>query len=135
MTTLQEKFLAYVMCDFTPRHPRELPIVKWASFNRLLQLFQPHAPMEVWLLGPSNLKQLITHWYKRHPAFLGLKQDAWVKRLVSKGPLATRFCFEYTPRMGRHQQWTQHQEIQQPQQPQPQPPPLASTPSPPPPLC
>ena len=45
MTTLQEKFLAYVMCDFTPRHPRELPIVKWASFNRLLQLFQPHAPI------------------------------------------------------------------------------------------
>jgi len=40
---LKQRFVELVMCDFTPRHPSELPASRWVSFDRLYQLFQPHA--------------------------------------------------------------------------------------------
>ena len=27
---------------------------------------------QVWLMGPNNLKQLVTKWFKNHPTFAGL---------------------------------------------------------------
>merc|ERR1712008_421414 len=84
-STLQEKFEKLVMCDY----------------KQLLRLFEPHA--EVRQLGPGNLKQLITAWYKGHPAFAGLEVNKWCKKLTDNDPLVPprsqvyKFSFEYTP--------------------------------------
>ena len=57
--------------------------------------------MDVWLMGPGNLKQMITKWYKTHSAFAG--SVVWCKRLQTKDPqdgpgkFCYKFCFEYTP--------------------------------------
>lgn len=56
---LKRKFDAFVMCNYTPRHPSKLPIRRWVSLDQLYHLIWPHAPMDVWLKGPGNLKQLI----------------------------------------------------------------------------
>ena len=97
------------MCDFTPRHPDDLPESQWVSYDRLYQLFQPHAPLDVWQKGPGNLKQLITEWYQGDPAFTGLAPSAWCKRLVTRNEpqhgqgrggrktYYTCFSFEYRP--------------------------------------
>ena len=105
---LKQRFEALVMCDFTPRHPSDLPQSQWVSYQRLFRLFQPLAPCEVWQKGPGNLKKLITEWYKGNPAFTGLALDTWCKRVASTDPqdhsgsvtssYIYKFCFEYTPR-------------------------------------
>ena len=107
--TLQRKFETFVMCDFTPRHPGELPESQWVSYDRLYQLIQPHAPLDVWQKGPGNLKQLITEWYQGDPTFAGLAPSAWCKRLVTRNEpqhgqgrggrktYYTCFSFEYRP--------------------------------------
>ena len=82
--TLKQKFETFVMRDFTPRHPGELPESQWVSYDRLYQLFQPHAPLDVWQKGPGNLKQLITEWYQGDPTFAGLAPSAWCKRRVTR---------------------------------------------------
>ena len=103
-STLQERFVMLVMRDFTPRRPSELPMAQWASYKLLFHMLQPHAaPSEARHVGPANLKQLITEWYKDHPAFAGLPSSAWCKKLTDKDPQARprsqvyKFCFEYTP--------------------------------------
>ena len=73
----------------------------------LFDLMQPHAPMKVWAMGPGNLKQLITQWFQKHPAFFGLPPSAWCKRLKEADPDSPpghevnrhifKFCFECTP--------------------------------------
>ena len=107
--TLKQKFEALVMSDFTPRHPDDLPQSQWVSYDTLYQLFQPHAPLDVWQKGPGNLKQLITEWYQGDPAFTGLAPSAWCKRLVTRNEpqhgqgrggrktYYTCFSFEYRP--------------------------------------
>ena len=89
------------MCAFTPRRPSELKVSRWVSINVLFRLFQPLAPGEVWLMGPGNLKQLITKWYEGHPAFAGLDVKQWCKRLSNNetqgGAYVYKFCFEHTP--------------------------------------
>ena len=103
---LKKKFETLVMCDFTPRRPSELQTSRWVNFKTLFRLFQPHAPAEVWLLGPGNLKQLITKWYKDHPAFAGLDVNKWCKRQRNNntqdgpGSYVFKFCFECTPNAG-----------------------------------
>ena len=82
--TLKQKFETFVMCDFTLRHPNDLPESQWVSYDRLYQLFQPHAPLDVWQKGPGNLKKLITEWYQGDPAFTGLAPSAWCKRRVTR---------------------------------------------------
>jgi len=91
------------MCAFTPRRPSELKVSRWVSINVLFRLFQPLAPGEVWLMGPGNLKQLITKWYNDHPAFKCLTVNEWCKRLTSnkrdgpgQGSYTLKFCFERT---------------------------------------
>ena len=108
-TTLKEKFETFVLCDFMPRHPHDLPESQWVSYDRLYQLFQPHAPLHVWRKGPGNLKQLIMQWYQGDPAFAGLAPSAWCKRLVTRNEpqhgqsrggrktYYTCFSFEYRP--------------------------------------
>ena len=105
--TLQDEFGMHVMCNFTPKHPSELPKSKWVSYRRLLYLFQPHAPTEVWQHGPGNLKQLLTDWFKDHPVFVGLEVSDWCKLLKDKdaspgsSSLVSKFSFEYTPNRKR----------------------------------
>eukprot|EP00964_Phaeocystis_antarctica_P005420 scaffold2960_cov61-Phaeocystis_antarctica.AAC.4 len=98
-SALQQRFDALVMCDFTPRSPSELPRPQWVSFPQLFHLFKPHAPGEVWPLGPGNLKQLIVAWYKSHPTFAGLEVDRWCTRFEAPPGtgLTFKFCFEHTP--------------------------------------
>ena len=108
-TTLKQKFEAFVMRDFTPRHPDDLPLSQWASYDTLYQLFHPHAPLDVWQKGPGNLKQLIIEWYQGDPTFSGLAPSAWCKRLVTRNEpqhgqgrggrktYYTCFSFEYRP--------------------------------------
>ena len=79
---LKQKFVELVMCDFTPRHPSELPASRWVSFDRLYQLFQPHAAVSQ--RGPGNLRLRIIEWYKDDPAFIGLDPREWCKRVTSK---------------------------------------------------
>ena len=101
--SLQEKFVMHVMCDFTPRPPADLPKSRWISYKRLVFLFQPFAPTEVWQHGPGNLKQLVTAWYMEHPAFAGLQPTDWCKLLKDKdaqpgsSSMVSKFSFEYTP--------------------------------------
>ena len=74
---------------------------RWVSFNTLYRLFKPHNREDVWLMGPGNLKQLITKWYKDHPAFAGLDVKQWCKRLSNNetkgGGYVYKFSFEHTP--------------------------------------
>ena len=88
------------MCNFTPRRPRELSTSRWVSFNTLYRLFKPHNREDVWLMGPGNLKQLITKWYKDHPAFAGLAVEQWCRRFTRDEARAGnvtvfKFCFEH----------------------------------------
>ena len=97
-SVLKNKFATLVMCDYTPRNPDELPTSRWVSYQRLFHLFQPHAPTDVWLMGPGNLKQLIIEWHKTHPAFAGVEVSVWCKRLPQDNSVVYKFCFEYTPK-------------------------------------
>ena len=108
-SALRQKFDELVMCDFTPRHPTDLPTSQWVSYPRLASLFQPPTPFEVWHKGPGNLRQLIVEWYKDDPTFAGLAENAWCKRMKINDPQehpgsgtssrhVYKFCFEYTPR-------------------------------------
>ena len=109
-SALRQKFDELVMCDFTPRHPRDLPTSQWVSYPWLARLFEPHAPDEVWHKGPGNLRQLIIEWYKDDSTFAGLAPNAWCKRVKSTNDPQEhpesgtsrihvyKFCFEYTPR-------------------------------------
>ena len=98
-SALQHRFQTLVMCNFTPRRPRELPTSRWVSLNTLYRLFEPHNRGEVWLMGPGNLKQLITKWYKDHPAFAGLAVEQWCRRFTRDearaGVTVFKFCFEH----------------------------------------
>ena len=128
-SSLREIFIKHVMCDFTPRPPKEFPTSRWATLEQLVLQLEPYAPEEVARIGPQNLRQLITEWYKGHPAFAGLAYSAWGKRLKDMHPLAhprsltykvrswplphvalsthvralcsaPQFCFEHTPGRG-----------------------------------
>ena len=103
LSDLQEKFVTHVMCDYTPRPPRLLPMKQWVSHERLIRQLQPHAPAKVAQLGNVRLKQLITDWFTNDPAFVGLPFSAWCKLLKDKDPQdgprrqIHKFSFEYTP--------------------------------------
>ena len=104
LSSLQEVFTVHVMCDFTPRVPKELSTSKWTTLEQLFIRLQQHAPTETTMLDRINIRQLITEWFKDHPAFAGLPYSAWCKRLKDNSPqaharsLTYKFCFEYTPR-------------------------------------
>lgn len=87
-SSLREIFIKHVMCDFTPRPPKEFPTSQWATLEQLVLQLEPYAREEVARIGPQNLRQLITEWYKGHPAFAGLAYSAWGKRLKDMHPLA-----------------------------------------------
>ena len=105
--SLKAIFVNCVMCDYTPRNPRQLPSSRWTSLQELVSKLEKHAPVEVRNLGHQNLRQIITEWYKDHPKFRELPFSAWGKRLKDKTPgahprsLSFKFCFEHTPEGGR----------------------------------
>ena len=82
--TLQERFVKYVMCGFTPQRPYELPMSDWVSCDELIGLLRPYAPAEVRDLSSETLRQLIMEWYKDDPAFADQPFYAWCKRLKDK---------------------------------------------------
>ena len=98
--------LNYIFAQlFTPKHPGNLPRTQWVSYTRMLLAVQPLAPARVYKQGPGNLKQLVVQWCRRHPAFAGLAQSAWCKRLPDHDqqalpgrsqPTVYKFCFEFT---------------------------------------
>lgn len=106
---LKQKFDELVMCDYTPRNPKGFHPSKWVGYDRLYQLFRPHAPSSIWQTGPGNLKQQIIEWYEDDPRFTGLAPSAWCKLLVTRnepqhrqgrgGPkrYCTCFSFGYRP--------------------------------------
>ena len=104
-SALQQKFAALVMCNFTPMPPSVLPKSQWVSYQHLFRLFEPHVPtMDVWMMGPGNLKQMIIKWFECHPAFAGLEASAWCKRFTNKDPQDAarggyifQLSFQYTP--------------------------------------
>jgi len=102
-SSLKEIFTTHVMRDFTPRAPKAFHTLKWATLEELILRLQQHAPAEVARLGPQNLRQLITEWYKDHPTFAGLSFSEWGKRLKDMHPhahprsLTYKFSFEFTP--------------------------------------
>ena len=102
-SSLKEIFTTHVMRDFTPRAPKAFHTLKWATLEELILRLQQHAPAEVARLGPQNLRQLITEWYKGHPTFAGLSFREWGKRLKDLHPhahprsLTYKFSFEFTP--------------------------------------
>ena len=107
--TVQQLFMEYVMCDFTPMAPELLPSVEWTSYNHLHALFQRVSPIKVAHSGPNNLKQQITTWFKDHDAFLDdkdepIKLKAWCKRLADVGAASNnhlmKFSFKHTPGVG-----------------------------------
>ena len=95
--------LSLTRCDFTPRPPKDFPTSRWVTLEQLVIQLQQHAPAEVARIGPQNLRQLITEWYKGHPTFAGLAYSAWGKRLKDMHPqahprsLTYKFSFEHTP--------------------------------------
>ena len=102
-SSLKEIFATHVMCDYTPRVPKQFATSRWATLEDLVSKLQQHAPAEVTKLGNQNLRQMITEWYKNHPAFENLPFSAWGKRLKNNAPQASarsltfKFCFEHTP--------------------------------------
>ena len=105
-SSLKEIFATHVMCDYTPRVPKQFATSRWATLEDLVSKLQQHAPAEVTKLGRlghQNLRQMITEWYKNHPAFENLPFSAWGKRLKNNAPqaharsLSFKFCFEHTP--------------------------------------
>ena len=96
----------HVMCDYTARIPKHFPTSRWATLEELVSKLQQHAPAEVARMGPQNLRQLITDWFKDHPNFTDLPFSAWGKRLKNNDPqahsrsLTFKFCFEHTPGLG-----------------------------------
>ena len=102
--SLQELFATHVMCDYTPRPPNSLPMLRWASITQLSSQLAQFASAEVARLGPSGLKQMITECQQNHPAFAGLPSGAWCKKLKDDRPGAhyrskiAKFAFAYTPR-------------------------------------
>ena len=101
--SLKEIFTMHVAPDFTPRVPKAFHMLKWATLEELILRLQQHAPAEVARLGPQNLRQLITEWYKGHPTFAGLSFREWGKRLKDLHPhahprsLTYKFSLEFTP--------------------------------------
>ena len=101
--SLKEIFTMHVAPDFTPRVPKAFHMLKWATLEELILRLEQHAPAEVARLGPHNLRQLITEWYKDHPAFAGLCFSEWGKRLKDLHPhahprsLTYKFSLEFTP--------------------------------------
>ena len=102
--SLKEIFTTHVMCDYTPRVPKQFATSRWATLEELVSKLQQHAPAEVTKLDHQNLRQMITEWYKHHPAFENLPFSAWIRRLKNNAPqtlhtrnLTFKFCFEHTP--------------------------------------
>ena len=100
-SSLKAIFVNCVMCDYTPRNPKQFPSSRWTTLEELVSKLAKHAPVEVKEIGHQNLRQLITEWYKDHPKFRELTFSAWGKRLKDKTPgahprsLSFKFCFEY----------------------------------------
>ena len=106
-STLEERFAADVMCNYTPRPPGQLSKKRWVSCEQLHRQLQPLTSSEADMWHPAYVKQLVTERYKNHPFFAGRSFNEWSKKLMNRDTPAgsvkgrrahvTYFSFEYTP--------------------------------------
>ena len=101
-STLEERFVAHVMCNYTPRPPGKLSKKLWVSCEQLLRQLQPHTSSGETLWEPAYAKQLVCDRFKNHPIFAGRSFSEWCKRLLNRDVSGGRnhvicFSLEYTP--------------------------------------
>ena len=107
-STLEERFVAHVMCNYTPRPPGKLSKKRWVSCDQLHRQLQPLTSSEAEMWQPAYVKQLVTERYKNHPLFAGRSFSEWSKKLMNRDTPAgsagkthvTYFSLEYTPTTG-----------------------------------
>ena len=101
-STLEERFAAHVMCNYTPSPPGKLSKKRWVSCEQLLRQLQPHTSSAETLWEPAYAKQLVCDRFKNHPTFAGRSFSEWCKRLLNRDVSGGRnhvtcFSLEYTP--------------------------------------
>ena len=106
-STLEERFVAHVMCNYTPRPPGKLSKKLWVSCDQLHRQLQPLTSSEAEMWQPAYVKQLVTERYKNHPLFAGRSFSEWSKKLMNRDTPAgsvkgrkthiTYFSLEHTP--------------------------------------
>lgn len=104
-STLEARFAAHVMCNYTPRPPDKLSKKRWVSCDDLLHQLKPLTPLEAERWQPAYVKQLVTELFKDHPLFAGRPFSEWSKKLMNRDAPAhstgrthdTCFCLEHTP--------------------------------------
>ena len=108
-STLEARFAAHVMCNYTPRPPDKLSKKRWVSCDDLHRQLEPRTPSEAERWHPTYVKQLVTELFKDHPLFAGRPFSEWSKKLMNRDALAhstgkthvTYFCLEHTPTISR----------------------------------
>ena len=108
-STLEARFAAHVMCNYTPRPPDKLSKKRWVSCDDLHRQLEPRTPSEAERWHPTYVKQLVTELFKDHPLFAGRPFSEWSKKLMNRDALAhstgkthvTYFCLEHTPTASR----------------------------------
>ena len=113
-STLEERFVAHVMCNYTPRPPGKLSKKLWVSCDQLHRQLQPLTSSEAEMWQPAYVKQLVTERYKNHPLFAGRSFSEWSKKLMNRDTPAssvkgrkthtTYFSLEHTPTTGSEQE-------------------------------
>ena len=108
-STLEARFAAHVMCNYTPRPPDKLSKKRWVSCDDLHRQLKPLTSLEAERWQPGYVKQLVTEQFKDHPLFAGRPFSEWSKKLMNRDALAhstgkthvTYFCLEHTPTASR----------------------------------
>ena len=104
-STLKERLVSHVLCNYTPRHPGKLSKKRWVSCDELHRQLQPLTSSEAEIWQPAYVKQLVMELFKNHPLFAGLSFSEWGKKLINRDALAhsagkthvTCFSLEHTP--------------------------------------
>jgi hypothetical protein len=110
-STLEARFAAHVMCNYTPRPPNKLSKKRWVSCDDLHRQLKPLTPLEAERWQPVYVKQLVTELFENHPLFAGRPFSEWCKLMKrehrsSQPALAHKtgklrvlhFCLEHTHR-------------------------------------
>ena len=102
--TLEARFAAHVMRNYTPRPPDEFSVKWWVSCIDLHRQLKPLTPLEAEMWKPAYVKMLVMELFKNHPLFAGRPYSEWSKKLMNRDALAHskgkthvfHFCLERT---------------------------------------
>ena len=103
-STLEARFAAHVMCNYTPRPPEEFSMKQWVSCVELHRQIKPLTPLEAEMWQPAYVKMLVMELFKNHPLFASRPYSQWSKKLMNRDALAHskgkthvfHFCLERT---------------------------------------